>query len=58
MEYNQDFINDVSFYETLWDEESKIRLYLDDNLLFRGKPISNETLCIYLNIYPKDDKCL
>lgn len=58
MEYNQDFINDVSFYETLWDEESKIRLYLDDNLLFRGKPISNETLFIYLNIYPKDDKCL
>lgn len=58
MEYNQDFINDVSFYETLWDEESKIRLYLDDNLLFRGKPISNETLFINLNIYPKDDNCL
>ena len=58
MKYNQNFINDDSFYEILWDEENKIRKYLDDNLLFRGKPISREMLSIHLNIYPKDDKCL
>jgi hypothetical protein len=46
MEYYQDFQEDDNFYEVIWAEENKIRTYLDNNLLFRGKQIHRDTLSL------------
>lgn len=54
IEYFEDFKEDDTFYEVIWAEESKIRAYLDENLLFRGNPISREMLSIHLSINPKN----
>ena len=54
VEYNIDFEDTDEFYEILWAEESAIRAYLHDNLLFRGNPISREMLSIHLSINPKN----
>ena len=56
LEYSRDFKDTVEFYEILWAEESAIRAYLDDNLLFRGKSINQDVLSIHLSIYPKETK--
>ena len=50
IEYNRDFEDTDEFLEILWDEESAIRAYLHDNLLFRGKPISRDLLSMHLSI--------
>ena len=55
IEYNGDFEDTDEFLEILWDEESAIRAYLHDNLLFRGKQINRDTLSIHLSIYPKEE---
>lgn len=53
VEYNRDFEDTDEF---LWTKESAIGLYLDDNLLFRGKSINQDSLSIHLSIYPKEEK--
>lgn len=56
MEYFEDFQDTIGFYEVIWDEESKIREYIDQNLLFRNKYISREMLSIHLSVNPKEIK--
>lgn len=56
MEYFEDFQDTDEFYKVIWDEESKIREYIDQNLLFRNKCITRDTLSIHLIINPKENK--
>ena len=55
VEYFEYFKEEIHFYEVIWAEESKINVYLRDNLLFRGKQINRDTLSIHLSIYPKEE---
>ena len=49
-EYFEEYEDTDEFFEKIWEEESKIRAYLDENLLFRGKPISRDLLSMHLSI--------
>ena len=49
-EYFEEYEDTDEFFEKIWEEESNIRAYLDENLLFRGKSISRDILSIHLSI--------